>query len=316
MRDFKITILLATCNRAAYIEETLNSIINQTYKNWECIITDDNSTDDTLQIIERLISNDSRFQFYCKNEKYKKGLSGTRNFGLDIAKEKGARYIQFFDDDDLMYPKKLELQIEPFLNNPDLNFTVCKYDKLVEMEPGKSQLIRPEMSLNFPHIGDALLNGEFRLNSLSGLWNMSLLENFRFDERLRYAEEWELFIRIGYLYPSNYLAVNHYLFAYRKHPETLTMGKDENYERRKSSSVSRLILVEFLTKHGLHTKASLIFFTRTFLTYQYNPTVVKQLLEFVQRSGKFSLKMIWYLKTVLIIARLHFRLLGKLSNWI
>lgn len=316
IKPYKIFILLATYNRAHLIGETLNSIKFQSYKNWECFVVDDHSTDNTSEIVKEFMQRDSRFTYYLKTENYKKGLSGTRNFGLDLAADKGAGYIQFFDDDDIMYPEKLKLQIEPFLRNPDLNFTVCKYEKLVEVEQGNSKLIRPEMSLDFPHIGDALLTGDFKLNSLSGLWNMNLLNKYRFDERLTYAEEWELFIRIGYQHPRNYSVIDRYLFAYRKHPDTLTMGKDENFERRKSSSVSRLIIVDYLTTNHLHTRTSIIFFTKSFLTYQYNPVMVKKLLQYVKKSGNFSNKMIWYLKFALKLSSIHYRLLGKVSNWV
>ena len=98
MDNYKVTILLATFNRAHLIEETLNSIKSQTYTNWECIIVDDHSTDATPKVVSRLIAEDSRFSYFLKTGAYKKGLSGTRNYGLDIAESREAKFIQFFDD--------------------------------------------------------------------------------------------------------------------------------------------------------------------------------------------------------------------------
>ena len=315
MINFKVTILLATCNRAHLIRETLDSIINQTYTNWECIITDDNSTDITPEVVGEFLVRDKRFSYFKKPEKYNRGLSGTRNFGMDLARERGASLIQFFDDDDIMYPSKLELQVAPFEKNPHLNFTVCKYDKLVENN-GNIVKEKPELELRHSHIGDAILTGDFKINSLSGLWNFHLLDQFRFDERLSYAEEWELFIRIGYNFPGNYDIVDEYLYAYRKHPETLTLGKDENYERRKTSQIIRLIIVNYLTDERLHSKTSIIFFSRTFLTFQYNPEIVKKLLEYVKSTKRFSSRLEYFLIFGLKLSRLHYRILGKISTWV
>ncbi len=126
-----IHILLASYNRAHLIKHTLDSIKEQTYGNWKCFITDDNSSDGTENIVREYVRRDERFEFFLKPKTYKQGLSDTRNFGLDLAAERNAQYIQFFDDDDLMNPKKLELQIAPFLENPDLNFSICKFEKLI-----------------------------------------------------------------------------------------------------------------------------------------------------------------------------------------
>ncbi|TBW25576.1 glycosyltransferase family 2 protein [Gramella sp. KN1008] len=316
MQDLQVTILLASCNRASYIIETLKSIKNQTYPHWVCYITDDNSTDETPEVVADFIKNDDRFSFYTKPDTYNKGLSGTRNFGLDLARENGAHLIQFFDDDDIMYSEKLELQVKPFRKNRTLNFTVCKYDKIIQMNGDETTTASPELRLHHDHIGDAILTGNFKMNSLSGLWNMDLIDKFRFDERLRYAEEWELFIRIGYEYPDNYEVVDHFLFGYRKHPSTLTMGEDEDYERRKSSSVSRLILVNYLTKNNLHTKKSIIFFTRSFLTYQYNPAIVRTLLAYVENNRDLGTGLIYFIKIGLFLSRLHYKILGKISTWV
>ena len=125
----KVTILLATFNRAHLILETLESIKNQTYTNFECLITDDNSTDDTEVIVKAFRETDSRFYYFKKPKKYLQGLSATRNFGLDLAEERNAEYIQFFDDDDIMHPRKLELQIGPLIENSNLDFTICQYKK-------------------------------------------------------------------------------------------------------------------------------------------------------------------------------------------
>lgn len=311
-----ITIIVPTFNRAQYIASTLNSIKLQTYSNWECLIIDDHSTDDTEEIVQNFVSKDERFLFFKRENVYVKGASGSRNNGLDIAERRNARFIQFFDDDDIMHPKKLELQIEPFFQNPKLNFTICKFDKLVEMETNSSRIDTPEYQLDFPHIGDALLTGELKMNSPSAIWKMEVLNEFRFDERLDFAEEWELFTRIGYHYPDNYSIVDEYLFSYRKHPHSLTMGLDENYLKRKSSAVIRIMLMNYLSEHKLHTNQSLLFFTKTFLIYSYKPIYVKGLLEYIKERENFPYRLKFFLRLGLYLSKFHNKIITKLATWV
>lgn len=311
----KITILLATYNRANLIGETLLSIQEQTYKNWECLIVDDHSNDDTFAVIQEFIKEDPRFFYHLKTDKYKKGLSGTRNYGLDIAKERDARFIQFFDDDDLMHPQKLELQLKPFLQNPNLNFTVCKFEKLIEVEEGKSYKIKPDLKLKHTHIGDAILTGKFRMNNLGPLWNMQIINKFRFDEGLSYAEEWELFIRLGYQFPGNYEIIDEYLFVYRKHPKTLTFGEDKNFERRKTSAIIRIKILEYLTKNRLHTKTSVKFLAETFLIKTYNPNLVDQLKDYSKQNKLFSYKFRFFLNLEIQLTKRFRKIILKINTW-
>jgi len=315
MKNPKITILLATYNRAHLISETLDSIIGQTYRNWECIVVDDYSKDNTKEVIQKYMDSDSRFSYYLKTENYQKGLSGTRNHGLDLAEKENSDFIQFFDDDDIMHPKKLEMQVAPYFKNSDLNFTVCKFEKLVHYGDTK-KIEKPAMQLDFPHLGDAILTGEMKMNSLGPLWRSCFIQDFRFDERMRYAEEWELYTRIGYRYPNNYEVVDAYLFQYRKHENTLTLGDDPDYERRKTSAVTRIKIFEDLTENKLHTKKSVLFLANTFLLYSYNPTLVKELKAYVKQNKGFSKRMIWFLDTGLFIAKYYRKTLRKMALWV
>ncbi|MCP9198314.1 glycosyltransferase family 2 protein [Gramella sp. GC03-9] len=310
-----VVILLASFNRAHLIGETLRSIKEQTYKNWECFITDDNSLDNSETVIKAIIKDDNRFSYYRKPAGYKQGLSGTRNFGLDLAFKKGARYIQFFDDDDLMHPLKLELQMNPFLDNPTLNFTVCKFEKLKIKDNGKVIIERPDYNLSHRHLGDAILTGALKMNSLSPLWNIEIFKEFKFDESLDYAEEWELYTRIGYTYPGNYSAVDKYLFQYRKHKDSITLGNDENFLKEKTSAIVRIKILHFLTKKKLHTKTSIKFLAITFSHYNYKPLYIKGLLCYVQEN-KLPYKLNVFLKFLLVTTKFNRKVFAKIATWI
>lgn len=316
MDNYRVTILLATFNRAHLIEETLNSIKSQTYKNWDCIIVDDHSTDDTPKVVSSLIAEDSRFSYFLKTEAYKKGLSGTRNYGLDLARTRNAKYIQFFDDDDIMHPEKLELQITPFIENPALNFTVCKFEKLIEDDNGDLRRLKPEFNLHHQHLGDAILTGRFRMNNLGPIWKMTIIDQFRFDEELAYAEEWELFTRLGYLYPNNYKVVDEFLFTYRKHNKSLTLGGDKNYERRKTSAIIRIKIFEFLTNNKLHTPDSIRFLTESFLLKAYHPELLKELNAYCEQDRNLSSKYKFYIKVAMSITKFYRKIIIRLGSWI
>ena len=117
-----VTIILTTYNRAHLIGETLDSIIHQTYKNWNCIIIDDNSIDNTYQVVSKYLNKDKRIKYHLKEGEYVKGLSASRNMGMDLVKH--TDYIQFFDDDDIMHPQKFEFQILEFKRDKNLDLTI------------------------------------------------------------------------------------------------------------------------------------------------------------------------------------------------
>ncbi|MCC6635887.1 MAG: glycosyltransferase family 2 protein [Chitinophagaceae bacterium] len=101
-----VSIIIPCYNAAPYVAETIESIIAQTYTNWECIIIDDHSTDNSWQIIESYQQRYPEKIFIYKNPR--KGACAARNTGVDYAK---GEYIQFMDADDVMNINKLKNQI-------------------------------------------------------------------------------------------------------------------------------------------------------------------------------------------------------------
>jgi glycosyltransferase involved in cell wall biosynthesis len=124
-----ISIIIPTFNRAHYICETLKSIIAQTYTNWECIIVDDGSSDDSLLVINSFAKKDVRFRLINRPSDRNKGASTCRNIGIENSK---GEFIQFLDSDDLMSENKLEQQI---LSIPDFNENIictCKWSRFIK----------------------------------------------------------------------------------------------------------------------------------------------------------------------------------------
>jgi glycosyltransferase involved in cell wall biosynthesis len=108
-----ISIIIPTFNRKALLSETLQSIKDQTYRNWECIIIDDGSTDNTQELVWKYIYADPRFRYYRKPKDKPKGPSASRNYGFE---KSDGQYINWFDSDDLMVATKLETDLKDILS--------------------------------------------------------------------------------------------------------------------------------------------------------------------------------------------------------
>ena len=119
-----VSIIMPSYNTAEYIKESIDSVLAQTYTNWELIIVDDCSTDNTDAVIA--LFEDKRIRYF-KNER-NSGAAVSRNRALREAK---GRYIAFLDSDDLWVPEKLEKQID-FIKRNGFVFTYTDYDRIDE----------------------------------------------------------------------------------------------------------------------------------------------------------------------------------------
>ena len=119
-----VSIIMPSYNTARFIEETVQSVLCQTYTNWELIIVDDCSTDNTDEVVSKF--DDNRIK-YIKNEK-NSGAAVSRNRALREAKGK---WIAFLDSDDIWLPEKLELQIE-FMKKNNYYFSYTGYCEIDE----------------------------------------------------------------------------------------------------------------------------------------------------------------------------------------
>lgn len=138
-----VSIIMATYNVAQYIEDSIRSVQAQTYMSWELLITDDCSSDNTLEIVKKLSENDSRIKVWQLQKNSGAGIA--RNNSI---KEASGRYIAFLDSDDMWMPTKLEKQIR-FMKDRDcaLSYTsylTCNYKgkvKGIVVPPRKQTLL-------------------------------------------------------------------------------------------------------------------------------------------------------------------------------
>lgn len=126
MNNSLVSIITPTYNSENYIRETIQSVINQTYKNWEMIIVDDCSSDNTVQIIQEIQKSEPRIKLFKLDKNSGAGVA--RNKAIE---EASGKYIAFLDADDLWKPEKLTKQIK-FLVDTKLHFTFSFYECIDE----------------------------------------------------------------------------------------------------------------------------------------------------------------------------------------
>jgi teichuronic acid biosynthesis glycosyltransferase TuaG len=126
MENKLVSIITPLYNSGKYVKETIESVLSQTYTNWEMIIVDDCSTDNGVEIIQEYAKKDSRIKLIslAKNS----GAAVARNTAIKVAK---GFYIAFLDSDDLWKPEKLERQIH-FMEKNDYSFTFTSYQQITE----------------------------------------------------------------------------------------------------------------------------------------------------------------------------------------
>jgi glycosyltransferase involved in cell wall biosynthesis len=126
MIEYPLTSIIIPCyNYGELIQETLASLLAQSYRNWEAIVIDDGSTDDTAENVLKLSEKDSRIKYFYQSNQ---GVSEARNYGLRQAR---GEFIQFLDADDILSSRKIEKQATLLINKPfiDICYTQTYYFK-------------------------------------------------------------------------------------------------------------------------------------------------------------------------------------------
>lgn len=186
-----VSIIIPSYNRETIIHETLISVLNQTYVNWECIIVDDGSTDETTAVIEDYCKKDNRFKSYSRPEYKAKGPSSCRNYGVEKAY---GEYIIFLDSDDLLAPFCLEERMKAFETHKECDFLVFQMERFLEKPNLHS--IKPLEKLSVQHCLSLFL----QLNSVwqvtSPIYKKEFLNKIKgFNDKLHNYEDIELAVR-------------------------------------------------------------------------------------------------------------------------
>jgi len=185
------SIIIPTYNRADFVTKTIESLLNQTYTNFEIIVVDDGSTDNTMEVV--IAITDSRISYY-KKENAERGAA--RNFGTKKAK---GEYINFFDSDDLAYPNHLETALEVIKENHHPSIFALHYD----IKDTNNQILR--VGTPFKNINSQLMHGN--LLSCNGVFvkkEVALKHPFSEIRELSASEDYLLWLQLAARYPFSY----------------------------------------------------------------------------------------------------------------
>ncbi len=201
-----VSIVIPTYNHAKFLNQALQSIIDQSHQNWEAIIVNNFSTDDTLQIIESF--NEPRFKVV--NFQNSGVIAASRNEGF---RQSSAPFIAFLDSDDIWYSEKLSRCLVELESGNDL---VCHGERWVSADTRQRNIVYGPSS-NATH--DKLL---FRGNCLSTSATIVRREilnkvgGFSEDSTFTTAEDYELWLKISQI-TSSFIFVDEILGEYRRH---------------------------------------------------------------------------------------------------
>jgi glycosyltransferase involved in cell wall biosynthesis len=213
--SYLISVIVPCYNQANFLDETLNSILNQSYTNWECIIVNDGSPDDTENVAKKWTNKDHRFKYISKENG---GLSSARNSGLEAAK---GDFIQFLDSDDLLSSDKFQKSIDA-VEKDGADVVISNF---IRFKKNLNQLKKAfckleEQTFTYESI---LLQWDrrFSIPIHCGLFKRETIGNVRFNEKLKAKEDWFFWIQTFKSNPKVSF-INENMAQYRMHNKGMT----------------------------------------------------------------------------------------------
>ncbi len=209
-----VSIVMPAYNAQRYINDAIGSVINQTYENWELLVVDDYSSDNTKNIIENFQKNDSRIKpiFLSKNGGKP---SIAKNVALQTVKGK---YIAFLDSDDMWLEEKLQKQVSFMEENPNYALT---YTGSYWIDASGYEINRLLPEYKSGYLLQRMLS-RYEINNQSVMLKKELLNHtlMKFNEKITIGEDYNLFMHIIAKYEI--ASISEYLIRYRIHNDAIT----------------------------------------------------------------------------------------------
>lgn len=219
-----VSIIIPTFNRADTLPRALDSVLGQTMRDWEIVLVDDGSTDQTSSIAQ--VYRDKLYRRFQYVRQENRGCSAARNRGIDIARGK---FIAFLDSDDEYTPTKLERQLELFRLHPDLGLVFSDYacvdltgrrteSAFSAYYPTLRKLPLEKVATNMfactRSLFDSLIR-QYLISTIVGMVRREVLASgIRFSPELAYAEEWLFYLKVSKAcwvgFVDEPLAIHHY----------------------------------------------------------------------------------------------------------
>jgi len=208
----KISYLIATKNRARTLKETIDSLQKQTVNDWEAVIIDDHSTDETENLISKY--KDDRLRYFLLPS-HMHGPANARNFGALMS---ASPILAILDSDDAAYPKRTEVTLKSFRENPTADIFYGNIDVLVE----ETGIIRDRKTPFIPFSYERLKQGNFITHSTVAIKRQLLLD-FPYNPIYQIAEDYELYTRLAAA-GKIFVFTNQKIVLYRVGADNLSVG--------------------------------------------------------------------------------------------
>lgn len=300
MKNPLISIVVPTFNRADLISETLDSIISQTYTNWECIVIDDGSTDDTEKVVQHFQQKDQRFQFYKRPQHLVKGGCSCRNYGFEMAK---GSFINWFDDDDLMMPNKLAQQLA-IAEQQKSDVVVCQTQFFENDISNLKRFWNKTFTPKYLPLIDFIT---FRLawSVNAPLWRTSFLENkILFNVALPSSQDWEFHAKLLADFPKVAIMYNTFVLC-RIHLNRI--GAQKNTKRIVNRFSSRIQVFDILKKkERLHPE----------INHYFSSYFINQLKYISKDDFKIKQTLIAYCKKSTPFVRWYFNIYPRILMYV
>lgn len=200
----KISIIVPIYNGASTIEKCINSILNQTYKNFEILAINDGSIDDTLQLLYKLQKLDNRIKIFTKQNG---GVSSARNLGLDKAT---GDYIEFMDCDDELKPEMFEKLLNA-IKTANADLAICNFENNPMF---KSYLTNKVYDLKNEYDAIRIYQETFGITTpWNKLFKKETIKNLRFNESISFTED-EIFNLASFKYIKKIVTISDSLYIY------------------------------------------------------------------------------------------------------
>lgn len=183
-----ISVIVPCYNQGQYLPEALQSVLDQSYAQWECIIINDGATDNTEKVALEWVAKDERFKYFTQPNS---GLSAARNKGIDESK---GTYIQFLDADDIITPVKFS---ESLVKGENADVIITDFKMFTQLNKGMTapSFRLGDVKFDLYHI---LLewDDKFAIPIHCGLFSSKIFDNIRFNEVLWAKEDWVMWLQI------------------------------------------------------------------------------------------------------------------------
>lgn len=193
MNNPLVSIIIPTFNRAHLIRETLDSVLAQTYENWECIIVDDGSTDNSRQVIGHYVNKDARFQYHHRPVDRTKGANACRNYGFGWSR---GEYVMFLDSDDILYTFCILERVELMVKDLNVNLLIRDSSKLMGNEIINQTINQDPESFISEEYLKMFLRYEIPWQTMGAFYKREILNSVQFDEDLERFQDVSLNIKV------------------------------------------------------------------------------------------------------------------------